>query len=116
MLLSPLSSDMGLLVDENSVRASLRALILTNKYERVLEPQIGTNLSSLLFENMDGGTIKTLQDNIKETIDNWEPRISIINIQCIPYPNQNGLTVNLTYSMAQFPQVQLLSIPINRSR
>lgn len=115
-LQSPLSGDLGMIVDENSIRSAIKNLVLTNKYERVLNPQVGTNLSSLLFENMDGSVVKVLQDNIKETINNWEPRVNIIDIKIIPYPDQNGLNVSIVYSLDQFPQKQILSIPITRSR
>lgn len=116
MLLNPLSGDVGLLVDENAIRASLRSLILTNKYERVLEPNIGCNITSSMFENMDGALIKSIQESIRETVTNWEPRVNLLAVQVVPYEDQNGMVVTITYSVAQFPQHQLLSVPIVRSR
>lgn len=116
MLQNPLSGDLGLVVNENAVRSSLKNLILTNRYERLLDPYIGTNLQALLFETPDSGVTKLIQEYIKQTIANYEPRVNLIDVICTPYPQQNGYQVVIKYSIAQFPAQQTLSIPLTRVR
>lgn len=116
MLQNPLSGDLGLVVNENAVRSSLKNLILTNRYERLLDPYIGTNLQALLFETPDSGVTKLIQEYIKQTIANYEPRVNLIDVICTPYPQQNGYQVVIKYSVAQFPAQQTLSIPLTRVR
>lgn len=115
-LQNPLSRDLGLVVNENAVRASLRNLVLTNRYERLLDPYIGTDLQALLFETPDSGVTKLMQDYIKQTIENYEPRVNLIDVKCVPYPEQNGYTATIIYSIAQFNTAQTLSIPLIRVR
>lgn len=115
-LQNPLSGDLGMVVNENAVRASLRNLILTNRYERLLDPYIGTNIQALLFETPDSGVTKLLQEYVKMTIQNYEPRVTLIDVICTPYPQQNGYNVVIRYSIKQFPTIQTLSIPLMRVR
>lgn len=115
-LQNPLSRDLGVVVNENAVRNSLKNLILTNRYERLLDPYIGTDIQSLLFETADGSVVKMIQEYIKQTIQNFEPRINLVDVQCTPYPEKNGFVVVIKYSINQFPAVQTLSIPLTRVR
>lgn len=115
-LQSPLSGDLGLVINENAVRASLKNLILTNRYERLLDPYIGTDLQALLFETPDSGVAKLIQEYIKQTITNYEHRVNLIDVKCVAYPDQNGYSATIVYSIAQFPAVQTLSIPLTRVR
>lgn len=115
-LQNPLSRDLGMVVNENAVRASLKNLVLTNRYERLLDPYIGTDLQALLFETPDSGVTKLIQEYIKTTIQNYEPRVNLIDVKCVAYPQQNGYAATIIYSVAQFPAVQTLSIPLLRVR
>lgn len=105
-----------MVVNENAVRASLKNLVLTNRYERLLDPYIGTDLQALLFETPDSGVTKLIQEYIKTTIQNYEPRVNLIDVKCVAYPQQNGYAATIIYSVAQFPAVQTLSIPLLRVR
>lgn len=116
MLLNPLSGDLGIVANENAVRSSLKNLILTNKYERLLDPYIGTNLQALLFETPDSGVTKLIQEYIKQTIANYEPRVNLIDVICTPYPQQNGYTATIIYSIKTFNGTQTLQVPLTRVR
>lgn len=115
-LQNPLSGDLGLVVNENAVRSSLRNLILTNRYERLLDPYIGTDLQALLFETPDSGVTKLVQEYIKQTVQNYEPRVNLIDVKCVPYPEQNGFTATIVYSIKTFNGTQTLTIPLTRVR
>ena len=73
----PGTNDVAMRYDENAVIASVRNLLLTNFYERLFEPSIGSNLQQLLFEPMTDITANMLNDEIRTTIRNYEPRITI---------------------------------------
>lgn len=115
-LQNPLSGDLGLVVNENAVRSSLRNLILTNRYERLLDPYIGTDLQALLFETPDSGVTKLVQEYIKQTVQNYEPRVNLIDVKCVPYPEQNGYSATIIYSIKTFNGTQTLTIPLTRVR
>jgi phage baseplate assembly protein W len=61
-------------------KANLKNLLLTAKGERVMQPEFGTGLQSLLFEPMDDTFESQLQDVITQTVSYWLPYINIEQI------------------------------------
>jgi len=61
-------------------KANLKNLLLTAKGERVMQPEFGTGLQSLLFEPMDDTFESQLQDVITQTVSYWLPYINIEEI------------------------------------
>jgi phage baseplate assembly protein W len=76
---------------------SIKNLILTNHYERLFQPNIGSNVRRLLFENMDTITATTLENEIKQTIRNYEPRANISVIAVSPDYDNNGFKVYMEF-------------------
>ena len=48
----PVVGDVALSYDEKAVIRSIRNLLLTKQYERLFDPLLGSNIDSLLFENV----------------------------------------------------------------
>ena len=61
-------------------KANLKNLLLTAKGERIMQPEFGTGLQSLLFEPMDDTFEDRLQDVITQTVSYWLPYINIEEI------------------------------------
>ena len=61
-------------------KANLKNLLLTAKGERIMQPEFGTGLQSLLFEPMDDTFETQLQDVITQTVGYWLPYINIEEI------------------------------------
>lgn len=62
-------------------KSNLKNLLLTKKGERVMQPEFGTGLDSLLFEPMTDGIFEnSLSDTITRTVNYWLPYINIENI------------------------------------
>ena len=58
----PVKKDINRYTNETAVINSIKNLILTNHYERLFQPNIGSNVRRLLFENMDTITATTLEN------------------------------------------------------
>ncbi len=71
---NPIQSDLLRISEFDAVKRSVRSLILTDKYERLLDPNIGGNIRALLFEPIDAATTITLRNAIESTLNNYEPR------------------------------------------
>jgi hypothetical protein len=61
-------------------KSNLKNLLLTKKGERVMQPNFGTGLSSLLFEQMDDSFEERLKETITNSVNFWLPYISIEEI------------------------------------
>jgi phage baseplate assembly protein W len=96
-VIHPVKKDINILTSEMAVINSIKNLILTNHYERPFQPQIGSNVRRMLFENMDNITAITIENEIKQTIANFEPRASVSKIYVIADYENNGFKVTLNF-------------------
>ena len=94
---NPLSNDLIGLKNENAIARSVRNLILTTQGERPFQPVLGSNVNNLLFENMDKLTAAALKDEIRNTIENYEPRVEIEDIIVDPNFENNEFNVTVQY-------------------
>ena len=78
------------------VRA-LRYLLQTNHYERPFHPEVGGNISKLLFEPITFATTLRIKQVIKETINNWEPRVKVNEIIVEAKEDQNGYVIAIRF-------------------
>ena len=94
---NPLSNDLIALKNENAIARSVRNLILTIQGERPFQPVLGSNVSNLLFDNMDKLTAAALKEEIITTIENYEPRVDVIEVICDPNYDNNEYNVTVKY-------------------
>jgi len=93
----PVKKDINRYTNETAVVNSIKNLILTNHYERPFQPDIGSNVRRLLFENMDTVTATTLEKEIAQTISNYEPRANISRLNVSPDYDNNGFKVYMEF-------------------
>jgi phage baseplate assembly protein W len=93
----PVKKDINRYTNEAAVVNSIKNLILTNHYERPFQPDIGSNVRRLLFENMDTITATTLEKEIQQTIKNYEPRANISRLNVSPDYDNNGFKVYMEF-------------------
>lgn len=93
----PQSGDVQKKIDLNSVRQSLKNLLMTMPGERPFNPYLGTELYRLLFEPMDPITISAIDQTIERTIQNYEPRINLDLIQIVPAPDENSISITIVF-------------------
>ena len=95
----PVTDDLVVSRDASAIKQAIINLLLTNKGEKLFNPQYGSNIRSYLFEPLDYGTAQQIIGNIEFTVSKWEPRIQILNLDAIPNYNDNGFDVEMTYEI-----------------
>jgi len=93
----PVKKDINRNIGAMSVINSVKNLILTNHYEKPFRPEIGSNVRRLLFENLDVVTATTIRNEIQRMIENYEPRVSIINLKVNADFDNNGFKVYMEF-------------------
>ena len=86
----------------DQIRANLINYLLTNKGERVFNPNFGANLRVLLFENINDDNLEDLTTRIQDNILLQFPQITIKNIQFNNIPDSNVINFTLTYEIILF--------------
>ena len=77
---NPLSEDLIAIKNETAIARSVRNLILTSPGERFFNPILGSRVSKLLFESVDLITANAIKDEIRVTIENFEPRVELTSV------------------------------------
>ena len=95
----PVTNDLVQVKDKAAIVQAMTSLILTNKGERLFQPEIGCDVSGMLFEPLDFGTAGLIKSSIKETLDKFEPRIAVNDILCTPDYDNNGYGVEVFYTI-----------------
>ena len=93
----PVTDDLVTVKDTAAITQSITALLLTMKGERPFQPNLGCGLQKMLFEPLDYASAGLIKSEIKDTLQRYEPRISIENIRCTPDGDNNGYNVDLSF-------------------
>jgi phage baseplate assembly protein W len=96
---NPLTYDVVTLSNETAIARSVRNLVLTIPGERFFNPNVGSDISQSLFENMDPISAATIQSQIETTLKNYEPRIELIEVEVTPYYDDNEFNVKINYNI-----------------
>ena len=94
---SPLSGDLIALKNENAIARAVRNIVLTTPGEKFFDPDFGSSVSEILFENVDDITAVSIEDEIKSSLKNYEPRVELINVTVDPNFDANQFDVRITY-------------------
>ena len=95
----PVTDDLVKVKDKAAIVQAITALLLTNKGERPFQPNLGCDVRNMLFEPLDYGSAALIKTAIRETINRYEPRVSVTDIVCTPDYNTNGYDVELYYTI-----------------
>ena len=97
--INPLNEDLIALKNETAIARSLRNLVLTERGERPFAPNLGCGVNALLFDNMDSVTASVVRDEIIQVIDNYEPRVSLIDVKVDADTDGNELFITIQYQV-----------------
>jgi phage baseplate assembly protein W len=112
----PIRKDINVYKAEYAVINSVKNLILTNHYERPFQPEIGSNIRRLLFENVDVILAAQIEREIEETINNFEPRVQVSTVTATPAVDENGYKVILEFFVINNPDPITIKFFLERIR
>ena len=102
--------------NEQSIKQSLRNLIMTDMGERFFQSHIGSNIRKSLFEMNDSITASDLKYHIQQTIQNNEPRVALIDVAVAFLPVQDSVNINIVFAIINTNNIQNLDILLKRVR
>ncbi len=112
----PVTNDVVRKLNVESIKRSVKNLILTNKYERLFHPEIGSGIASLLFELVSPTTATVLESTIRQTLNNYEPRIIINTITILGDIDRNGYNVTIVFTTINTLQPVTIEFFLERLR
>jgi len=96
---NPLNEDLIALKNANAIARSVRNIVMTLPGEKFFNPSFGSRITESLFENIDNITATIIIDNIRESIENFEPRVDLLDVQAFPNYDNNAFDVTIIYEI-----------------
>ena len=95
----PVTKDIPILSNERAITRSVRNLVETIPTERFFDSNLGTNIRELLFENMTASSVMIIEDMVRNTIRNYEPRVGDIGVEVDAVPDDNSVNVRVLFEI-----------------
>ena len=96
---NPINDDIIVVKNETAIARSIRNLIMTHPGDRFFNPLLGSEVSGLLFENLDNLTASEISDQIRLTIENFEPRVTLTEVEVVPNYDNGEFNVSINYDI-----------------
>ena len=99
----PVTNDVVVIRDEDAIKRSVKNIIFTILGEKPFEPDFGSVMNQSLFDlNTNLNEIR-VSDEIKASLDNYEPRIDNINVSVSILADSNEMNCTVQYDIVGIP-------------
>lgn len=112
----PTTGDVVIKTGADAIKRSVRNLILTNFYEKPFRPNIGSNALKLLFDNMNPLVSNFLRDAIFQVVNNYEPRVRLLDVRVEMDFDNNGYNATLDFIIINRNEPVTVNIFLERVR
>jgi phage baseplate assembly protein W len=112
----PNTDDLSVLKDSYAVKQAVRNLILTNFNERPFHPEIGSNVTALLFEPADTFTANAIKEEILYVLKKYEPRTNGHTVAVIDNSERNSYEITIGFNVIYSPNREEISFYLQRLR
>ncbi len=114
LLINTFTKDTAVVKNENAIKQSIKNLVLTQRGEKLFQPEIGSGVYDLLFEPMDLFTADAIRDEIINTLGQYEPRITLGPVTVRANEDTNSFDVTVEYRIVGQPIVETVNFVLQR--
>tara|TARA_A100001388_G_scaffold132190_1_gene97877 strand:- start:409 stop:810 length:402 start_codon:yes stop_codon:yes gene_type:complete len=95
----PITKDLPVLTNERAIVRSVRNLVETIPTERFFQPNLGTEIRDTLFENFSRQTVNVIEDQVRDTVRAFEPRVGDVGVEVVANPDGNSFEVKVLFEI-----------------
>ena len=95
----PITKDLPVLINERAIVRSVRNLVETIPTERFFQPNLGTEIRDTLFENFSRQTVNVIEDQVRDTVRAYEPRVGDVGVEVLAFPDNNSFEVKVLFEI-----------------
>ena len=112
----PVTGDVALSFDTQAVIRSIRNILSTRPYEKLFNPNFGSNVDALLFELVSPLTAAALETEVTNAINNYEPRANLQKVVVTPMPENHSYSVTITFFIENSATPTTVTLLLERNR
>ena len=97
------------------IKTNIKSLLLTKKYERLMQPNLGSGLQELLFEQNTEDLPDRIEETINQSLSNWLPFVTMDSIdieQSNELKDNNRVNVSIKFRLNDSPNLEILTFTI----
>lgn len=114
---NPITGDVSISYDVDSVNKNLKYLIQTMNYEVPMHPEIGCQVHGMLFELLTPITINIMKRTIIDVISKFEPRVSVNTVNITEsHLQSNSIQIIINYTLISTSETVTFSTLLTRIR
>ena len=95
----PVTKDLPVLANERAIVRSVRNLVETIPTERFFNSNLGSDIRDMLFDNFAGSSVMIIEDMVRTTVRNFEPRVGDIGVEVDMIPELNAVRVKVLFDI-----------------
>lgn len=100
---------------ERDIEEAIQIILLTPKGQRVMRPEFGCQIHELLFAPNDSATASLAEFYVREALNMWEPRITLIEVRAVPDPDASErMLIDIVYEIRKTHDRRSLVFPFYR--
>ena len=111
-----ITGDIDPVKDAISVKRGITNILLTSMFERLFQPELGSNLKDVLFEPIDEITTARIEREVRSAIDAWEKRAEVLNVFVDPDEDYNRYKVSVTFRPLNSVVEELVEVYLTQER
>ena len=111
---NPMSGDVGKKTGADAVKSAIVSILKTNHNERMFQPEFGSNIRALLFEQMNPITEQRIKTEVENAVKNHEPRAELLGITVDRQEEQNRYLVGILFNISSEAEPQKLETYFDR--
>lgn len=112
----PVTNDIVVKTDIAAINSALSNLLLIDRGEYLFQPMKGAGIRRMLFDNITPAVIKILKEMVKDTINIYEPRASLEDVEVFSEANSNQITIKISYVPVTGEDVVTTTVLMERAR
>ena len=113
---NPNTGNLNIKKDDAAILRALKNVLFTSRFEKPFDPEYGSDIKRTLFEPIDSMFALDLQDIIKDSINNHEPRVELKEVVVDAKPDVNAYHVFLKFFIINSPVERQLDFLLERLR
>jgi phage baseplate assembly protein W len=99
------------------VKTNIKSLLLTKKYERVMQAELGSGLQEVLFQFNDDDLASTIENTIVDALAIWLPYVSVDDIiieQTDYLKDTNTVNVSIKFRISNSPNLETVTFNVGQ--
>ena len=113
---NPVTGDLAIRTDDQAIKFAIRSLIMTNYFERPFHSNIGSPVGALMFDNMGPNFNSILKQSITDTINNFEPRVDVLEVKVDDSPDNNRVYISIIFKIKNTERPIEVGLTLTRTR